>query len=111
MLKHLIGEIHMLRVILLTSFAVLFSGTSMAATMAKVECSKSPVTKFKPQTDLIAMLKTKGITVSKIKVEGGCYETYAKDGKGKKMNAAYNAETLEMLDNAEGGEAPVVKKK
>ena len=43
--------------------------------------------------------------VTKIKVENGCYETYAKDAAGKKANAAYNAETFEMLDNAEGGEA------
>ncbi len=98
----------MLRFFVFVSCAALFAGTSMAATVA---CSTSPAAKFKPQAELIAMLKTKGITVSKIKVEGGCYETYAKDEKGKKVNAAYNAETFEMLDNAEGGEAPVVKKK
>ncbi len=101
----------MLRIFVLVSCAALFAGASLAATAAKVECSTSPASKFKPQAELIAMLKTKGIMVSKVKVEGGCYETYAKDASGKKMNAAYNAETFEMLDNAEGGEAPVVKKK
>jgi hypothetical protein len=101
----------MLRIITLATCAVLFAGASFAAATAPVACSTSPAAKFKPQAELIAMLKTKGITVSKIKVEGGCYETYAKDASGKKVNAAYNAETFEMLDNAEGGEAPVVKKK
>ena len=39
-----------------------------------------------------------------IKVEKGCYEVYAVDKAGKKVNLAYNAETLEKLDNAEAGE-------
>ncbi|MDE2447287.1 MAG: PepSY domain-containing protein, partial [Alphaproteobacteria bacterium] len=59
--------------------------------------------KFKPQAELIAKLKTEGLTVSKIKVEKGCYEVYAKDASGKKANAAYNAETFVKLDNAEAG--------
>ena len=97
----------MLRVTLLAACALIVANAGFAsAATAKVECSKADAAKFKPQADLVAVLKTKGITVSKIKVEGGCYETYAKDGAGKKMNAAYNAETLEMLDNAEAGEAP-----
>ena len=94
----------MLRVALLASFAVFAASTSFAATTVKVECSKSDPVKFKPQADLIAKLKAEGVTVSKIKVEGGCYETYATDAKGKKANAAYNAETFDMLDNAEAGE-------
>ncbi|MEP6826954.1 MAG: PepSY domain-containing protein [Aestuariivirga sp.] len=95
----------MLRIALLATFAMFAANTSFAATMAKVECSKSAPAKFKPQADLIAKLKVDGIIVSKIKVEGGCYETYAVDPKGKKANAAYNAETFDMLDNAEAGEA------
>ena len=97
----------MVRIALLATCAMIATNVSIAsaATAAKVECSKSAPAKFKPQADLIAMLKTKGITVSKIKVESGCYETYAKDANGKKVNAAYNAETFDMLDNAEAGEA------
>jgi len=100
----------MLRVTLLAACAlfVASAGFASAATAAKVECSKSAPAKFKPQADLIAKLKAEGIAVTKIKVEGGCYETYAIDAKGKKANAAYNAETFDMLDNAEAGE--VVKK-
>lgn len=95
----------MLRIALLATCAVFAANSAFAATVAKVECSTSAPAKFKPQADLIAKLKADGIIVSKIKVEGGCYETYAVDGKGKKANAAYNAETFEMLDNAEAGEA------
>jgi hypothetical protein len=98
------GDFAMLRVALFATVALFTANATFAATAAKVECSKSDAAKFKPQADLIAALKAKGITVSKIKVEGGCYEAYAKDASGKQVNAAYNAETLEQLDNAEAGE-------
>jgi hypothetical protein len=98
----------MYRSITLAACSILMAGTVFAAT-AKVECSTAAPAKFQPQAALIAKLKAEGTTVSRIKVENGCYEVYAKNKAGKKANAAYNAETLMMLDNAEGGE--VVKKK
>lgn len=94
----------MFRAFLIVGMTLLSANAVFAATAAKVECTKSTPDKFKPQADLIAALKTKGISVSKIKVEGGCYETYATDAAGKKVNAAYNAETLEQVGNAEAGE-------
>ena len=100
----------MIRTLALAASAVFIASSAMAATTtatpaAAVECSKATPDKFKPQAELIAKLKTEGLTVSKVKVENGCYEVYAKDAAGKKANAAYNAETLEMLNNAEAGEA------
>ena len=50
------------------------------------------------------MLKADGLTVKQIKVEKGCYEVYATDKAGKRQNIAYNAETLQKLNNAEAGE-------
>ena len=50
------------------------------------------------------MLEPTGTTVRQIKTEKGCYEVYAVDKAGKKVNAAYNAETLEKVDNPEAGE-------
>ena len=91
------------RSIIIAACAILMAGSSFAATVAKPACATDK-TKFQPQAALIAKLKAEGITVSKIKVENGCYETYATDAKGKKANAAYNAETFVMLDNAEAGQ-------
>ena len=91
------------RFLTIAATTILVASSAVAATPAAT-CSKSTPDKFKPQAELIALLKTKGLTVSKIKVENGCYETYAKDATGKKVNSAYNAETLEILDNAEAGE-------
>ena len=100
----------MIRSLSLAAASMLFAGSVFAAAAApKIECSTADAAKFQTQAALIAKLKAEGTKVSKIKVEGGCYEVYAKDKAGKKANAAYNAETLEMLDNAEAGEAPVKK--
>jgi hypothetical protein len=67
-------------------------------------CSTAPAAKFMPKATLESQLKTEGLTVRRIKTEKGCYEVYAVDKAGKKVNFAYNAETLEKLANAEAGE-------
>ena len=88
------------RVFALTALAVLMTGPALAAST----CSTAPAAQFKPKATLETQLKGEGLTVRQIKVEKGCYEVYAVDKAGKKVNVAYNAETLEKLANAEAGE-------
>jgi hypothetical protein len=89
------------RTLALTTVAVLFALPALAAAGT---CSKAPAAKFKPKATLEEQLKGEGLTVRQIKVEGGCYEVYAVDKAGKKVNSAYNAETLEKLADTEAGE-------
>jgi hypothetical protein len=86
------------------SIATIALFSANAAFAAGTTCSKATADKFKPQADLVAALKGKGVAVSKIKVESGCYEVYGKDAAGKKVNLAFNAETLDQVDNPEAGE-------
>jgi hypothetical protein len=88
------------RAFVLTALAVLITTPALAAG----SCSTAPAAQFKPKATLEAQLKTEGLTVRQIKVEKGCYEVYAVDKAGKKVNVAYNAETLEKVANAEAGE-------
>lgn len=90
----------MKRLILLSLAAFAVTGPAFAATA----CSTAPEAQWQPQAKLEAMLKTQNLTPVQIKVENGCYEVYAKDASGKRVNAAYNAETLAQVDNAEAGE-------
>jgi hypothetical protein len=90
----------MTRTVLLTTAAILLAGPAFAAN----GCSTAPAASFKPQSDLQAMLKADGLTVRQIKTENGCYEVYATDAAGKRVNVAYNAETLLKVGNAEAGE-------
>ncbi len=91
----------MIRAFALTAVALLVTGPAFAAGGA---CSTAPIAKFQPQATLESQLKAEGLTVRQIKVEKGCYEVYAIDKAGKKLNIAYNAETLIKLENAEAGE-------
>jgi hypothetical protein len=71
---------------------------------AQGKCATGPKAKWQPKSALESQLRADGYTVRQIKVEGGCYEVYATDKDGKRANMAYNAETLEKLENAEAGE-------
>ena len=63
-------------------------------------CSTAPQAQWQPQSALQSMLQSQGLTIRQIKVENGCYEVYVTDKSGKRMNMAYNAETLQQLQNA-----------
>jgi hypothetical protein len=90
----------MYRKFAIAALAVLIAGPALAAG----GCSNAPAAKFKPKAQLSAKLKAEGLTVRQIKVENGCYEVYALDKSGHKVNAAYNAETFSKVANAEAGE-------
>lgn len=98
----------MLRALPLTIIAALLAAPVLAGTTATTPaaatCSKADASKFSPLGAFKAKLTAEGMKVKNIKTEGGCYEVYAIDSKGKKVNAAYNAETLEPVANVEAGE-------
>jgi len=72
--------------------------------LAEGKCTSSPKSKWQSKSALEQQLQSDGYKVRQNKVEGGCYEVYATDREGNRANMAYNAETLEKLDNAEAGE-------
>jgi len=90
----------MYRAFVSTALALLISGPAWA----DAACSTAPSSKFQPKATLEKQLKAEGLTVRQIKLEGGCYEVYAVDKDKKKVNTAYNAETLEKVANPEAGE-------
>ena len=84
----------------LTVVAVAAAGPAVAAG----KCSSASKSKWQPKSALESQLQADGYKVRQIKVESGCYEVYATDKDGKRANMAFNAETLDKLDNAEAGE-------
>jgi hypothetical protein len=84
----------------LIAVTIALSGPALAAG----KCSTSPKSAWQPQSKLETQLASKGFKVRQVKVENGCYEVYATNKDGKRENIAFNAETLEKLDNAEAGE-------
>ncbi len=88
------------RVFTLVALTVVAASPAFAAE----GCSTAPASKLQPKSALESRLKAEGMKVRQIKTEKGCYEVYAIDRDGKKVNAAYNAETLQKLADAEAGE-------
>jgi hypothetical protein len=86
------------------AFAALVALAASPALAASSGCSTAAQSQWQPQSKLETMLKADGYTVRQIKVEKGCYEVYATDKKGHRVNQAYNAETLKLLANPEAGE-------
>ena len=84
--------------------AAILAIVSMPALAAQPSCSSAPKSQWQPQSKLETILKNQGLKVLQVKVENGCYEVYATDTGGKRVNLAYNAETLQKLDNPEAGE-------
>ncbi len=90
---------------LVTTLSVLAMITSAApAFAAGAACTTAPKSAWKSQATLKANLKKEGLKVRRIKEEGGCYEVYAVNKSGKRVNVAYNAKTLKKVSNAEAGE-------
>jgi len=87
----------------LSAFAVL-AIVAAGPAFAAGTCSSAPKSKWQSKSALESQLQTDGYKVRQIKTEGGCYEVYATDKDGKRANMAFNAETLEKLENAEAGE-------
>lgn len=89
-----------MKVVLLAAMTFAFASPAFATG----SCSTAPQSSWQPQSTLEEQLKSEGLTIKQIKAENGCYEVYATDNSGKRLNLAYNAETLEQLDNPEAGE-------
>jgi hypothetical protein len=76
-------------------FALSLSGTVFATGLAT--CDSGPQETWQPQAKLEELLKSKGWEIRRIKVDGGCYEVYALDEKGQKVEAYFHPKTLERV--------------
>jgi hypothetical protein len=81
--------------LVVAAFAAAPVHTASATGLATCD-SGSPDT-WQPQEKLSAMLKAKGWEVRNIKVDGGCYEVYALDEKGERVEVYFHPVTLELV--------------
>ncbi|QIG50298.1 PepSY domain-containing protein [Nordella sp. HKS 07] len=56
-----------------------------------------PDAEWQPREALAGKLKAMGWDVRSLKTEDGCYEVYAVDAKGSKIEAHFNPKTLEPV--------------
>ena len=75
--------------------AGLFAAPCFATGLAT--CDSRPKESWQPQAKLEQQLTAKGWKVRNIKVDGGCYEVYALNEKGERVEAYFHPRTLESV--------------
>jgi hypothetical protein len=78
--------------------ALVCCGTLLASTGARATglatCDSGGRDGWQAQEKLTAVLKEKGWQVRRIKEDGGCYEVYALNEKGERVEAYFHPRTL-----------------
>ena len=67
---------------------------SSAQATGLATCDSGAKESWQPQEKLEKSLTEKGWKVRRIKVDGGCYEVYALNDKGEKVEAYFHPQTL-----------------
>lgn len=71
------------------------AGTAFATGLAT--CDSGPEEGWQAQEVLQQRLAAEGWTVRRIKIDGGCYEVYALDAQGERVEAYFHPVTLEPV--------------
>jgi len=87
----------MRRILLPTIAATAFFATSAAFGTGLATCDSGPQEGWQSQEKLTKMLTDKGWQVRRIKVDGGCYEVYALNEKGERVEAYFHPKTLDAV--------------
>jgi hypothetical protein len=77
------------------AFAVL---AGSASAHGGVKCTTLPKEQWKPYTELQARLVKEGWQIRRMEMTESCYEVYAKDPKGKRVEAFFNPVTFERVE-------------
>ena len=75
--------------------ATLVAGPAMAHGFD--DCTKEAKDKWKPQAEAEAAATVAGYTVTRSRIDGSCYEVYAKDKDGNKFELFYNPVDLQLV--------------
>ena len=83
---------------------MLSCGLASAAASATglATCDSGSEDTWQPQSKLKEQLEARGWEVRRIKVDGGCYEVYALDDKGERVEAYFHPQTLESVPTDKG---------
>jgi hypothetical protein len=80
--------------LLLAVVTVVSTVGSLAHATGLATCDSGPQTGWQPQETLQKRLSDQGWQVRRIKIDGGCYEVYAIDNKGQRVEAYFHPVTL-----------------
>ena len=86
----------MIRTLFVTAFA-LGTLTAGAALASENHGCNVPMAQWQPQEALQSKLESEGWKVRRIKTEDGCYEAYAINSKGERVEAVFDPKTFKLV--------------
>jgi len=72
-------------------------GAGQAGATGLATCDSGPRESWQPQDKLEKMLTEKGWKIRRVKEDGGCYEVYAFDETGERVEAYFHPKTLALV--------------
>ena len=69
-----------------------------AAAHGDVKCTTKPKSEWKSHEELAEKLKKEGWVIRRMEVSSSCYEVYAKDPKGKRVEAFFDPVTFARVE-------------
>lgn len=86
----------MKRILPIGAFALATMSAGMAFASSDNRCN-IPMAEWQPVAALQQKLQNDGWKVNRIKTDDGCYEVYAIDDKGRRIEAYFNPKTFETV--------------
>lgn len=83
-----------------TTVSLLAFAAAAAQATGLATCDSGPQENWQPQARLEKQLVAAGWQVRRIKVDGGCYEVYALNDKGERVEAYFHPVTLAPVPTA-----------
>lgn len=77
--------------------ATLFAAASLTHATGLATCDSGPRDTWQAQEKLEKQLTEKGWKIRRVKEDGGCYEVYAFDEKGDRVEAYFHPKTLALV--------------
>ena len=84
----------------LASAALAAASVPVAGATGLATCDSGSPDGWQSKETLTEALKEKGWQVRNVKVDGGCYEVYALDDQGERVEAYFHPVTLERVQTA-----------
>lgn len=77
---------------------VLAFAASSAAAHGDVKCTSRPKSEWRPHTELQQKLVAEGWVIRRMEATAYCYEVYAKDPQGKRIEAFFDPVTFKRVE-------------
>jgi hypothetical protein len=76
----------------------LCAAASLASAHGDVKCTSAPKTEWRSHDDLARKLQSEGWIIRRMEVSKSCYEVYAKDPQGKRVEAFFDPVTFARVE-------------